>query len=323
MHMDAAERAKPDLEDMTPVAKVEGLTPESIARSLAPARADSESEGASRWREDAGGGGVVVHGVLSRTECEALRDELARGRETFWKPGSEHSTAMRFRNATTCEVTCEQAASELSRRLLPFLREGEDYIDIDQISPKHEQGLDGSWRADGVNAKLLFGRYPPGGHFAPHTDGSTVHSFNRRSLYSLIFYLNDCESGGETVLFQPPDNTADTSHYLFDSANRYRWPSEWEIGRARPIEGSVLAFPQELPHEGTPVGEGCEKVIIRTDIMYRRDPPVCDDEAGRAAFSKLLEAQEAEANGDASAAVSLYARANKLSPELTELCGLA
>lgn len=158
--------------------------------------------------------------------------------------------------------------------------------------------------------------------FAPHTDGHTIVSFNRRSLYSLIFYLKNCADGGDTVVFEPP-SSVDTSQYLVDGNNRYRWPNEWATGRALPTEGSVLAFPQELPHEGTPVGEGCEKVIIRSDIMYRREPPICDDENGQAAFGKLLEAQEAEAHGDTSTAVSLYATANRLSPRLTKLCGLA
>lgn len=41
---------------------------------------------------------------------------------------------------------------------------------------------------------------------------------------------------------------------------------------------AVFAFYQDLPHEGEPVGEGCAKYIIRTDIMFRREPAICTSE---------------------------------------------
>lgn len=52
------------------------------------------------------------------------------------------------------------------------------------------QDIEGTWSAYGINHELMFGRYGPGGHFAPHTDGYTVRDFNHRSLYSVIIYLN-------------------------------------------------------------------------------------------------------------------------------------
>ena len=40
------------------------------------------------------------------------------------------------------------------------------------------------------NDHLLFNKYVGKGHFSPHTDGATVESFNRRSFYSVLVYLN-------------------------------------------------------------------------------------------------------------------------------------
>ena len=57
-------------------------------------------------------------------------------------------------------------------------------------------GFEGTWKAVGVNEHLLFARYTDGGHFSPHTDGYTIVDFNKRSLYTLLLYLNDCQEGG-------------------------------------------------------------------------------------------------------------------------------
>ena len=42
---------------------------------------------------------------------------------------------------------------------------------------------------------LLFGKYGPGCHFSPHTDGNNVLDFNNRSLFTVIIYLNTCTNG--------------------------------------------------------------------------------------------------------------------------------
>lgn len=100
-----------------------------------------------------------------------------------------------------------------------------------------------------------------------------------------------------------------------------RVESDWQVGKAEPREGSACAFPQEVVHEGAPVGRGCEKVIIRTDVVYTREPKLHDDERGREAFRMLQAANEAEANDDPGEAVKYYKRARSLCPELTSLCG--
>ena len=71
------------------------------------------------------------------------------------------------------------------------------------------------------------------------------------------------------------------------------------------------------------IGPGCCKIIIRTDIMYRRTPPVCDDGAGREAYALYLRAGAAEAAGEAMAAMQLYRRSAKACPRFAQLMGLA
>lgn len=57
--------------------------------------------------------------------------------------------------------------------------------------------------------------------------------------------------------------------------------------------------------------------------MYSREPPVCDDAAGREAYALWRDAGAAEAAGDAAGAVALYRRAKRASSAFAELMGLA
>jgi hypothetical protein len=95
------------------------------------------------------------------------------------------------------------------------------------------------------------------------------------------------------------------------------------VADAAPVrEGAALFFSQNVPHEGAPVGPGCEKIIIRTDVMYRRDPPVCADVAGETAYALWLQAAAAEAGGDAMGAMRLYRLSGRASPAFAALMGL-
>lgn len=112
----------------------------------------------------------------------------------------------------------------------------------------------------------------------------------------MLVYLNTCASGGETTLFVVPGDDGARCDEAGgglspDEAKRLRWPDEWRADAAHVIEGSVFVFSQDLPHEGSPVGDGHRKIIIRTDVMYRRDPPVCADAAGLEAYTLWQQAQ--------------------------------
>ena len=269
--------------------------------------------------------GAVLAGVLSPSECGVLRTEAASLGFSFWAP-ERSADASAFRSADTVEVTCPEVAAALWERVrkhLPsrlVLGDGRESSDDGAV----ERGLAGTWEACGVNDVLLFSRYRPGGHFSPHTDGNTVVDLNTRSLYSLLVYLNTCGGGGETTLFvPPPDAPADcTRLFSRDGAARLRWPPAWAADAAAAVEGSVLCFRQDVAHEGAPVHDGCEKLIIRTDLMFRRVPPLCDDGAGREAYRLWGEANEAEAAGEAMRAMGLFRQSARASPEFASLMGL-
>lgn len=190
---------------------------------------------------------------------------------------------------------------------------------IDDAHPLHESGLEGKWKANGINDHLLFNKYVGKGHFSPHTDGATVENFNRRSFYSVLVYLNTCEEGGETSLFCNQPKGSSLSHFDVDYHSRYRWPKEWIGDAAKCEKGSVLIFRQEIVHEGAPVGENALKIIIRTDVMYERVEKKCDDENGRRAYDLHKQAQNEESEGNWEKAIELLKLCRKVSPEYADL----
>lgn len=278
----------------------------------------------------------IVRGCVGDDECEALMRAAERAGYSFWSAEEESRRATAgtsesadaandydrrgsdFRNADTVEVHSTTIADELWRRLRAHV---EEEVIVDASHPLAEPGTEGKWVACGVNDHLLFNRYDASGHFSPHTDGATIRDFNCRSLYSVLVYLNDCERGGETSLFVPPSDAA-PNKFILDDLNRYRWPKEWIVDAAPVERGSVLVFRQDIPHEGAPVGEGHLKRIIRTDVMYRREPPLFDDAVGLEAYRLHQDAMRAEASGDAMSAMRLFRHCRRLCPDYANLVGI-
>ena len=144
----------------------------------------------------------ILHNVVSATECRTLIDCAASLGYSFWNPAVGRTE---FRNSDTVEVTSEPVAAELWRRVAHLVV---PRVTVEREGKLWERGLEGEWVACGINPHLLFNHYHPGGHFSPHTDGATVVDFNRRSLYSMLVYLNLCpetrEGEGEMIHSMSP-----------------------------------------------------------------------------------------------------------------------
>ena len=67
----------------------------------------------------------------------------------------------------------------------------------------------------------------------------------------------------------------------------------------------------------------CEEVIIRTDVMYRRVPPVFDHEVGVRAYDLHRQAQAAEGEGNHMEAMRLYRHCRRLCPEYADFVGMS
>jgi len=258
--------------------------------------------------------GFVLSNVLSKTECESLLKGVTKsGRNyTFWNP--EALDKRDTRNVDTVEVFDESLAAALWSRVREHVLKE---VEIPEENDDWEYGLEGKWVACGMNPRMLFARYSPRGHFSPHTDGHVVIDFNHRSLHSVIIYLNTCEEGGSTQLFKPMDHKR--KKFIQDAKGRFRLPQDMVADKALPRVGSLLSFSQHLMHEGEPVGDGCTKFIIRTDVMYKRTPAVCTSPKDLEAYDCFIKAGEAEANKEYEKAANLYSRISRLSEKFAKM----
>jgi hypothetical protein len=263
--------------------------------------------------------GYILDGVLSADECAALVNAteavgVADGGFSFWGDASGAAHA-RFRSADTLEAEQPALAAALWARIAPLA--GAD-VDIGgEVSARWERDLEGTWEPYGLNTQLLFARYGPGGHFAPHVDGQTELDFNTRSLFSVIIYLNDCAQGGATRMLR--GEQAGATERLADGRLVAQPHAVAQV--VPPRAGRALVFYQAALHDGEPVGAGCAKRIIRTDILYRRREPLCVGEADVRAYELYRRARDAEAAGHCTEAAALFRAAFKTSRAIAEMYG--
>lgn len=95
----------------------------------------------------------------------------------------------------------------------------------------------------GVSPVSRFYRYTNGMFFSAHVDGCFYDS-KAFSVYTVLLYLSDCESG-HTVIDTDP-----------------------EI-RIKPEKGRCIAFQHRVPHEAEKVTCGGVKDVLRVDLMYK------------------------------------------------------
>eukprot|EP00914_Ancora_sagittata_P024599 GHVO01049176.1.p1 GENE.GHVO01049176.1~~GHVO01049176.1.p1 ORF type:complete len:319 (+),score=41.58 GHVO01049176.1:29-958(+) len=290
---------KPEAAFEIPLGRMRSRTFDSIVGGIVYQHIDGTSDAA------------VLDNVLSREECNELIKITESVGYSFWDHLSE-TPSTDFRTAFTIETSQPDFSDELMRRLRPFIAKEMKYHDDE--SDRYEMDLrDGLWVPTKVNPKLLFGRYRNGGHFGPHTDGSTISSINDRTLYTLLIYLNDCEGGGETALLK---SSVRDAPYKRDDKGRVISPDESVISKVEPRAGRVLIFYHNEMHEGRPLDEGYEKYIIRTDIFYTRTPPVVGADEGFGMYQKALELAEHNKPGEAA---QMFRAAFKASPRLAEI----
>ena len=137
-----------------------------------------------------------------------------------------------------------------------------------------------------------------------------------------------------------------------------RWTSDSNLARAEvpAVQGRALVFHQSLVHEGVAVDAMVEvvsesapvpapdhapapapaptpaparaehrnlirKYILRSDLMFRRTPALCDSDRDRAAYELYRQGELAGERGDVEASVALMRRAFKMSPDLQVAMG--
>lgn len=251
----------------------------------------------------------LVEKLFTHDECKYLIECAEKIGLDFWDPASVDSHP--FRRAYTLECNHQALADFIWDRVNHLVLPKVNISEADEH--RHEIDIVGDWVPCGINPRFLFSRYRDGGHFAPHTDGCTIINLNERSLFSCVIYLNSCDEGGQTRLYS---NTQTSIPLEKDSHGRLTGKPELVIHTVDPVEGRMLVFYHQQLHEGVPAG--C-KYIIRTDVMYRREVPICDEPQDREAFALYLEAQAEADRGNFEQSLPLFKRAFKMSPAISRL----
>ena len=97
-----------------------------------------------------------------------------------------------------------------------------------------------------LNPLMRFGKFTRDQMVQPHVDGS-LEVNGLASHYTLVFYLSDVPSGGETRFLNVLN-----MHSL----------------DVKPKRGRLLVFDHSLCHAALPVGTGC-KYTLRTDALFK------------------------------------------------------
>lgn len=250
----------------------------------------------------------VLDGVLTKEECSALI-ERAEGLWSFWDDSS--CPRVSFRNAETIEVTHEELADRIWQRVAGLVNPSLTFEDDDD--PRFEVDIQGTWQPYAMNPKKLLSKYVGGGHFSPHTDGTTVVDFNRRTFYSCVLFLNESPWGGETRIYQ---NEQMGKELVPDEHGRLTGDPELILEAVPPAPGRMLVFYHRLMHEGV---AAAEKYIVRTDVLYRREQELCTLPEDRLAFEEYQEAQLRAEKGECDEAARLFRSAFRRSPALRQV----
>ncbi len=103
----------------------------------------------------------------------------------------------------------------------------------------------------GLNERIRFYQYTPGQSFNWHYDG-IVPLPRRITRFTVLFYLTDGFEGGQTAFQHAPGLPP-------------YYPVDAKLGR-------MCAFRHDQPirHAGLAVTGGATKIVLRTDVFYRR-----------------------------------------------------
>ncbi len=247
--------------------------------TLDPAIAREVNEATDHWRpaatpERLGDASTrLVRGLLTSAERERLRLAVA---DAPWVPVGRDGRRPRGDSAlapeaigswraTAHDEALARALWDRLRTSLPLVRTVDDPARAD--GDRHRV-----WRAVGLNPLLRFIRYEPGGWLVPHHDaGFDFGDGHHRTLMSALLYIEtDARGeGGATRFVLDPRRHEPTGARDYDDWTRP--PEEHELlERVPPEAGAALVFDHRVLHDGARWEGPGQKLLLRTDVVFRR-----------------------------------------------------
>ncbi|MCW3053809.1 MAG: hypothetical protein JWN14_2979 [Chthonomonadales bacterium] len=210
-----------------------------------------------------------LHGVLRLEEAAALNAALE---EIAWVPVGISGKRQEYRPET--DVIGSWRATTYNPALARTLwnRIG-SLLDspriMDASTPTDWDGTQ-VWRAVGVNPLLRLIRYQSGGALIPHYDAPFVYHEGKRTLVSVILYLDMGGSeGGATRFVRDPQADLPVSERNLDDWPRFAEEAEIQH-TVRPGAGDCLVFDHRILHDAEAYTGSGHKLILRTDVIFER-----------------------------------------------------
>jgi len=138
-------------------------------------------------------------------------------------------------------------------------------LDINPIS---------TWKLLRINECFRISKYTsPSSGFAEHYDRQYCNSPTERSIATLIIYLNNDFTEGETIFFDKENKIYQSDITVADEIKLNGGIDTFDIYTIRPLIGRCVIFEHTLLHKSTPITTGT-KYLLRTDIIYTSNDPV-------------------------------------------------
>lgn len=171
----------------------------------------------------------TVDDALDEASCEAYARRMRHARDAEIAPViGKHGVEIDLAVRNNTRVMWDDAAEAATL--------------LERVAATVPAALSGG-RLVGANPRLRLYRYGPGERHGAHWDTVVELDDDVRSKLTLVFYLNDDFTGGET---------------LFPELDRCIVPRR----------GRALLFQHRVLHEASGVTSG-EKLVLRTDVLYR------------------------------------------------------
>lgn len=158
-----------------------------------------------------------------------------------------------YRDNARVMVDDESLVQNWFTRMKPFI----DHYYNTWVARRQERGeIVHGQEMRGLNERLRFCRYGPGGIFKAHRDASALLPQRRlESHLTVMAYLNDVDpsEGGSTRFYSTPEGKSKKDYFV--------------AAEVQPTVGSVVIFPHHYLHDGDRFIGTC-KYILRSDVMF-------------------------------------------------------
>ncbi|CAE7039318.1 unnamed protein product [Symbiodinium natans] len=207
----------------------------------------------------------ALSNLLSESECESIAQESERLAVAPMDVKCIRGT----RRYQRVIVQDEELAKHLWTRAKPAVQAA---LAGQSLRPLGFGCVQGDWELEGLNPCFRVNSYGAGGCLKPHRDAPFSPEANVRSLCTLLIPLS---SVGRTRFFHPVQDKDFRGMTLKEELEaRGGLDTGFQALDVCLTAGCGLLFGQSLLHEGIPAEGSQQKMLLRTDVLVRRRPPI-------------------------------------------------